>query len=156
MKIFLLFLTTVALLATPMFAQNFQASAGYSYTGTQHSGVDGSLQYNLNSTFGIKGDVAGYFPVGGGSTLFTAGPVVKFSVSKFQPFVEALVGLSYASKTKASQTAFATQFGGGIDYALTSKLSLRPIEVDYVWTDYGNSAVSNSTYKMSSGLVFNF
>ena len=109
MRKILLFLFSFALIATPMFAQNFQASAGYSYTGTQHSGVDGSLQYNLNSTFGIKGDVAGYFPAGGGSTLFTAGPVVKFSVSKFQPFVEALVGLSYASKTKASQTAFATQ-----------------------------------------------
>jgi opacity protein-like surface antigen len=155
-KIFLLFLTTIALLATPIFAQNFQAAVGYSYAGTQHSGVEGSLQYNLNSTFGIKADVAGYFPAAGGATLFTAGPVVKFSTGKFQPFAEALVGLSYASKTTGNQTVFATQLGGGIDYALSKSVSFRPIEVDYVWTDFGNSAVSNSTYKATSGLVFNF
>lgn len=85
------------------------------------------------------------------------GPRVSFSVGRFRPFAEALFGASHISESAgpffASDTSFATGFGGGIDYRLFMLLGWR-VEVDALQTRFFNSTQNN--LRVSTGLVLRF
>jgi hypothetical protein len=109
--------------------------------------------------------------------LFTYnfGPVLKFRSGKWQPFVEALGGgahsNTYSNLASACQTACtgavtpsnnAADFiiGGGLDIALTHSISIRPAQVDFVLTRFGNSFTAGnnnqSNLRYNGGIVFKF
>src|SRR5215470_19462656 len=73
---------------------------------------------------------------------FLFGPRLSVSVSKFRPFAHVLVGLAHAkisSTATDSDTSFATQVGGGLDYSVFGPLSWR-LEGDYLRTQlFGDS-----------------
>jgi hypothetical protein len=81
---------------------------------------------------------------------------IKIRTPKFQPFVHLLLGGAHSnvygnayknvcltagacSFSKApSGNAFALAFGGGVDIPLSKTISIRPVEVDYLLTDFTN------------------
>jgi opacity protein-like surface antigen len=72
----------------------------------------------------------------------TAGPQYKFSgSSRFTPFTHALFGIAHRNLTETlssvgndftdSTTSFAMNLGGGVDYTLNNRISVRLFQFDY-------------------------
>jgi opacity protein-like surface antigen len=124
-------------------------------------GLNASVAGFFNPAFGIKGDFSFHRNkdsasiIGGSNSLdsrvfyFMAGPTFKFrNASKFEPFVNALVGgahtrfnldtvrdvagVTQRSRFDTSSTDFAAGIGGGLDIRLGERFSLRAIQVDYM------------------------
>ena len=109
--------------------------------------------------------------------LFTynVGPVVKYRTSHFEPFVEALFGgahsntyqnlakacqLGCTTTSNPSNNAFDFVIGGGVDIPVTKNIAIRPAQVDFVLTRFGNSFTAGnnnqSNFRYNAGVVFRF
>jgi opacity protein-like surface antigen len=122
------------------------------------------------------------FPIGGTANvqgnLFTYlfGPQIKIHAPKVQPFVHLLFGGAhsnvYANAFKnicqpiigacafsraPSNNAFAMAFGGGVDIPVTHVISIRPAEVDYLYTNFTNqfNNSNQNNFRYSGGINFN-
>jgi opacity protein-like surface antigen len=62
--------------------------------------------------------------------------------------------------TTNSQNAFAMTVGGGLDYRLSSRFSIRPAQVEYLLTRFNeftdSRAQSQNNLRVSTGIVFRF
>jgi opacity protein-like surface antigen len=138
---------------------------------------------------GIKADFDGYTQGSGLKNQLTSlgyagqangnvftymfGPQIKKHSGKFQPFGEALFGAAHSNlytqiydaqngltSGSSNNNAFAMEFGGGLDYALTPHVQLRPVEVDYLYTRFGvngtNYTGNQNNFKYFAGLNFTF
>jgi hypothetical protein len=131
---------------------------------TQGSGVRSTL---TNHGIPVVGSVSG--------NLFTYmfGPQFKKHSGKFQPFVAALFGAAHSNTfgtlissvtgvttRGADNNAFAMQFGGGIDIPLSSRVQIRPFDVNYLYTQFGLAGSrykgSQNNFKYSGGFNFTF
>jgi opacity protein-like surface antigen len=153
-------------------------------------GGGGGFVYNVTPWIGVKADFAGYTQgsglknqltnlgyVGGqaNGNIFTYmfGPQIKKHSGKLQPFGEALFGAAHSNlyaqiynaqtgltSASSNNNAFAMQFGGGLDYALTPHIQLRPVEVDYLYTRFGINGTSytgaQNNFKYFAGVNFTF
>jgi hypothetical protein len=147
------------------------------------NGGGGAFTYFFNDLIGVKAEFEGY-----GSTtrtlvatgtnvqanLFTynVGPVVKYRHGKVQPFAEALFGGAHSNAYvnlcnasgacigSPSNNAFDFIIGGGVDISITKSISVRPAEVDYVLTRFGNNFTfgnnNQSNFRYQGGVVFSF
>ena len=109
--------------------------------------------------------------------LFTynVGPVLKYRGPRWEPFVEALFGgahsNTYSNLASACQTActgtltpsnnaFDFIIGGGLDISLSHHVSIRPVQVDFVLTRFGNDFTrgnnNQSNLRYNGGIVFRF
>jgi hypothetical protein len=112
----------------------------------------------------LVGDFGGqYGSLSGGSThliTYLAGPQFSFP-ARVSPFVHGLFGGAHESVNAnfsiaplGSSNAFAFAIGGGIDLKAERFVSLRLIQIDYVYTHlYGRS---QSAPRVSAGFVFHF
>jgi len=152
-------------------------------------GGGGGFVYNVTPWVGIKADFMGYTQgsglkdqlktlgyagqVDGNVFTYMFGPQIKKHSGKFQPFGEALFGAAHSNlyaqvfniengvtSGSSNNNAFAMQFGGGLDYALTPHIQLRPVEVDYLYTRFGvngtNYTGSQNNFKYFAGVNFTF
>jgi peptidoglycan-associated lipoprotein len=110
--------------------------------------------------------------------LFTYlfGPQIKVRTPKFQPFVHLLFGGAhsnvYANAFKTictpalgacafsnapSSNTFAMAFGGGIDIPIGHRVSIRPVEIDYLYTNFSNrfNNSNQNNFRYSGGINFN-
>jgi hypothetical protein len=111
--------------------------------------------------------------------LFTynVGPIVKFRTSHFEPFVETMfggahsnfwgnlykdctaIGCSVATKSP-SNNAFDFLIGGGLDIPVGEHIAIRPAEVDYLLTRFGNAFTkgnnNQSNFRYQAGIQFRF
>jgi len=106
---------------------------------------------------------------------YNVGPVFKHRSEHFEPFVEILFGgahsstyqnllkacaLSCTTVTNPSNNAFDFVIGGGFDVPVKHWLSIRPAQVDYVLTRFGNGFTkgnqNQSNLRYNGGLVFRF
>ena len=82
------------------------------------------------------------------------GPIVKFHKGRFYPFGYALPGITrliYPS-TNFHDSEVGLALGGGTDYALSNRLSLRPI--DFRWTAASIGSIPDrKEVSISAGLV---
>jgi hypothetical protein len=147
------------------------------------NGGGGAFSYFFTDMIGIKAEFEGY-----GSTtrtlvatgtnvqanLFTynVGPVIKYRQGKFQPFGEVLFGGAHANAYvnlcnasggcigSPSNNAFDFIIGGGLDIPVTKSISIRPAEVDFVLTRFGNNFTggnnNQSNFRYQAGVVFSF
>jgi opacity protein-like surface antigen len=109
--------------------------------------------------------------------LFTynVGPILKYRATRFEPFVETLFGgahsNTYSNLAQAcaltcpgthtpSNNAFSFIIGGGFDIALTKSIAIRPAQVDFVLTRFGNAFTAGnnnqSNLRYNGGIVFRF
>jgi len=128
--------------------------------------------YHVNDWLRLAGEFTGghssnISPLGQGLTLltFTGGPQISHRFGKFRPYGEVLVGGAHGSdsyfpsKTTSSTSAssFAFSTGGGLDINVTTNISLRAVDVQYLRTSFPN-AVNNEQNQMmiGAGVVFKF
>ncbi len=153
-------------------------------------GGGGGFVYNVTPWIGIKADFAGYTQgsglknqltnlgnaagqVNGNVFTYMFGPQIKKHSGKLQPFGEALFGAAHSNlysqlytaqtgltSANSNNNAFAMEFGGGLDFALTKHVQLRPVEVDYLYTRFGvngtNYTGAQNNFKYFAGVNFTF
>jgi hypothetical protein len=131
---------------------------------TQGSGVKQKL---IDNGYTVSGNVQG--------NVFTYmfGPQIKKHSGKFQPFGQALFGAAHSNaygniydsingltSASSNNNAFAMEFGGGFDYAITPHFQIRPVEVDYLYTRFGINGTSytgaQNNFKYFAGVNFTF
>jgi hypothetical protein len=180
-----------ALGATTAYGQEFSKFdlfAGYSYARANPNGPtlpsfnmnggEAQLVYNVNSSLSAVADFAGYRTsrltslepkdFRGSMYTYLFGPRISYRHSgRFTPFGQTLFGVAQAlSNTylNGSQTDFAMTVGGGFDFRLSRRISVRPIQADYLLTHFNEFQTfqlntSNSTQnnlRLSTGVVFHF
>ncbi|OLE10073.1 MAG: hypothetical protein AUG89_13030 [Acidobacteria bacterium 13_1_20CM_4_56_7] len=161
--------------------QTVEVFAGYSYlrANPSTSGVDGfslnggsaSIAYNVNNWLSGVADLGGYHSgdilgsgVDGTLSTYLFGPRVSYRhFGRVTPFGEVLFGVARAGSsvfaTTDSENAFAMTVGGGLDYRLSSHLSLRPAKVDYLLTRFSEPTLgtrNQNNLRVSTGIVFRF
>ena len=153
-------------------------------------GGGGGFVWNVTPWIGIKADFDGYtqgsglksqltnkgYTVGnidGNVFTYMFGPQIKKHSGKFQPFGQALFGAAHSNTyaqifntingnttSNNNNNAFAMEFGGGLDYAVTPHFQIRPVEVDYLYTRFGVNGTSytgsQNNFKYFAGVNFTF
>ncbi|MCI0349811.1 MAG: porin family protein [Acidobacteriales bacterium] len=161
----------------------FDIFGGYSYLNTEDvvpapfsvdlsgHGWDLAGTAHLNNWFGVTADLSGYYTdvfVGGANVDVSAhnflfGPTVSYRTSKYTPFAHSLFGASRASVDlgflapfgfSATDTAFAMALGGGVDWHLNERWSVRPVQLDYLMTRFASDTQNN--LRFSIGVVVRF
>jgi len=147
-------------------------SSNYDYQRTGNGG-SGYFEYNLNRMIGLVGDFGGYANTRKGindkALTYLFGPRFNWRHSRWNPYVQFLFGGAYAwsgpSGNSNTQNAFATAAGGGLDYKWTSHIAIKPVQVEYVMTQFDSAQLGGSTksfgdhqndVRYSAGVVFQF
>src|SRR6266404_1328831 len=126
------------------------------------SGLHTDLTYNLNSWFGLEGNVISAWggEIVGERTkyvLYAAGGRVGFGPlrKRLSPWAHALVGGVHVNPqvAGASKNSFALQAGAGADWAYNARVSLRA-EGDYVRSTLYSSTQNN--FQIGLGAVIHF
>ena len=150
---------------------------GYSYANADFNsndrsnlnGWEASLEGKFLPFIGIVADFSGYygtndfpssstiFHVDGREYNFLFGPRVSASVGRVRPFAHALFGAGHVNVSgqgySASDTAFSTALGGGVDFHLFPLLAWR-FQGDYLQTRFFGNQQNNGRF--STGIVLNF
>lgn len=123
--------------------------------------------------WGIAADIAGEHAASIGSSgvpfsmvTETFGPRYRWkSKKKLSFFGEGLIGEADGFDTvfpgtyaaRSSVSTFAVQIGGGVDYPLSPRFSLRALEASWVHTQFPNSADNKqNNLQLGAGLVLRF
>jgi hypothetical protein len=118
---------------------------------------------------------AGTYSSQGNMFTYLFGPVVKIPIPKITPFGEFLFGGSntngYTNLVKSidagggtiaknpTQHPFTMALGGGLDISVSKRVSIRPIEIDYLLSRYSNPLTSTNNqnnFRYNAGIVFKF
>ena len=146
----------------------FEIFGGYSYLrdeGHNLNGWTGTFIANVNSWFAIAADFDGHY----GSHSegleyvrvrehgFTFGPHFALkNRSRVTPFAFALFGGAHenvkAGEVTETATAFAANYGGGLDVRINESCSARVVQVDASYTRF--DGVGKTSPRFSAGLVF--
>jgi opacity protein-like surface antigen len=180
MRKFVLVSLIVAVLAGVSAAQDttpaFDVFGGYSYLNTENlaPGLDASghgweaaVTGHLNNWVGVTGDFDGHYSdflgVNVSTYNFLFGPTISYRKPKLTPYGHALFGASRVSidlgllgplGASATDTAFAMALGGGADWHVGEKWSVRVAQLDYLMTRFASTSQNN--LRFSTGLVFRF
>jgi len=124
-------------------------------------GVNTSISYYLNDWLGVEGNLlTGFAP-----EIFdrehvkllnlTGGPRIAWRQRRWEPWAHGLVGWAHEQPQTAgnSKNAFAAQLGGGADYRINPRLSLR-LEGDWLHTLFFSQSQNNFT--LIGGVVIHF
>ena len=138
------------------------------------NGWDASANINFNRWVGVEADLSGHYKgdCEGLSGLtckdlaFMGGPRFTYRIGKITAFGHGLFGddtLSASTNVSdvsvsASNTSFALATGGGVDYAVTNRISVRLGQADYFLTRHFNDigAPNQNNFRVSAGIVFTF
>ena len=114
-----------------------------------NTGFDGSINYYLPGAhnFGIVFDGSGHFatgrPTSTGVGFGMAGLQYKYHTNSLSPFVRVMVGAANLSPAYPptppggdNEWKAALAVGGGLDYVLNHRFSLRLAQADYIYTNY--------------------
>jgi opacity protein-like surface antigen len=156
--------------------KGFEVSGNYQFVrinpGSGASGINcqggsGSVGAYFTSRLGVIGEFGGCkvtgLPAGTSSheLSYLFGPRFYFPTrsGRIFPFVQSLFGGEQISASatglgSASNSAFAATAGGGADVTLTRSVSLRAIQVEYLFTHFGGASQNN--VRIQSGIVWRF
>ena len=128
------------------------------------NGGSGYIEYNINSTVGLVADFGGYANTRSGVSAtglsYLFGPRFNWRHSRLTPYVQFLFGGAYAwtpGGPTSTQNGFATAAGGGLDYQVSHHLAIKPIQVEYVMTQFPNAlglGGHQNDLRYSAGVVF--
>lgn len=147
--------------APPGVANHFTTNGGFLSAGY-------TFRYWLRAVGEVTGSHGNNIgPLGQNLTLitYTFGPEVVLHARRFEPYAHALVGSARGSDSYfprgvgdvTSATSFAYQFGGGLDYNLNHRISIRAIEAQYLHTAFPNGTDDSQNHLMlGAGIVFKF
>jgi outer membrane protein OmpA-like peptidoglycan-associated protein len=167
----------------PTFSLN-GGGGGIAYYFSKHFGIEGEFEGYGSYTHNFTIPTGPFCTVGpclvsaqGNLFTYNIGPIVKFRTKHVEPFVEALFGgahsnfygnlfkdcttLGCTARTNApSNNAFDFIIGGGIDIPVGKHVAIRPVQVDYLLTRFGNAFTrgnnNQSNFRYQAGVVFRF
>lgn len=96
-------------------------------------------------------------------TTYTVGPRVDFRLQRFSPYVQVLLGAAHASDSyfpengtySTSANSFAFSTGGGVEYFINHRFTIRVIEAQYLHTSFPNGGNDSQNHLMlGAGVVF--
>jgi peptidoglycan-associated lipoprotein len=137
------------------------------------NGGAGWFAYNFRSSLALVGEIGGTHASSINGTMagltlasFLGGPRYSWRhAGKFTPFAQLLMGVDRASGAltpaasglAGSATAFAATVGGGVDYAITRRLSFRAAQLDYYLTRFDNGVNNHqNNFRFGVGVVVRF
>jgi len=137
------------------------------------NGGEASATYHIRSWVSGVADFGGYHNgdilgsgVDGTLSTYLFGPRFTYrSYHHFTPFAETLFGVAHAGAGVAggtlgsTQNSFAMTIGGGVDYRINNRFSIRPLKVDYLLTRFNEGTPNNQTQnnlRASTGIVIHF
>jgi hypothetical protein len=116
------------------------------FTGTTN-GFIGAGEYNLSPNFSAVGEFGfGMQSISGVSTkdeLILGGLRMGYRSEKYRIYYNFLLGVNHASA--GSSTSGSSQFaiaplGGGLDFTINHRISIRPVQIDYVRMRLGSTS----------------
>jgi hypothetical protein len=153
----------------------FEVGLGYSWLHVNSAndnfhrtgdGGSGYFEYNVTSVLGLVADVGGYANTRTGlddqQMTYMFGPRFNFRHAKLTPYVQFLFGGAYAwvnpsGQNSLTQNAFATAAGGGLDWQVSNHIAIKPIQVEYVMTQFNDSfgfGGHQNDVRYTAGVVF--
>lgn len=162
----ILFAAVLALLALPAAAQDtpvVDIFAGYSYLrsdpgplpSANTSGWNAAVTWNWNKWLGLKADVSGHYCCDSSKEHnFLFGPEFTLHRGKLRPFLHGLAGVSVGRSDTFSENTWAFAAGGGLDWRVHDRISIRVAQADWLGTGYVDDLRNN--FRLSAGLVFHF
>lgn len=185
LRVLVCLLTLVSLYGAAAHAQDnpkVDVFAGYSYvranpgpTSNNDFSLNGgsvSVDYHVFGWLGAVADFGGYHNgdvrgtrTSGTLTTYLFGPRVTLrSYHRFTPYTQALFGFGRGTSDVSgvlagNQNAFAMTVGGGVDYKINNRFSVRPLQVEYLLTRFREGTTSNQTennLRASTGIVVHF
>jgi opacity protein-like surface antigen len=184
-KVVVCLLALVSFFGVAAFAQDtpkVDVFAGYSYVreNPATSGIDAfnlhggsaSIAYNANHWLSAVADFGGYHSsdilgtgVDGTLSTYLFGPRISYHRdSRITPFGQVLFGVAHIGGSNGlafstSNNSFAMAVGGGVDYKISHRFSIRPVQVEYLLTRFnelGLGAENQNNLRVSTGVVFHF
>jgi len=80
--------------------------------------------------------------------------------SAFQTICQPIAGGCVGVKSSPSNNGWAVMFGGGVDIPINHMVSIRPAQLDYLLTRFGNfftqANANQNNFRYSAGVNFNF
>ena len=178
-------MASVSLFGAATYAQDvpkFDVFAGYSYMreNPATSGIDSfsmnggsaSLAYNASPWISAVADFGGYHTnnilgtgIGGTLSTYLFGPRISYRhYSRITRFGQVLFGVAHIGGHdglgfSSSNNSFTMAIGGGVDFKVSHRLSVRPFQVDYLMTRFnelGLGAQNQNNLRASTGAVFHF
>lgn len=168
----------------------FRFNPGLSKYFNSHSlnGGGGQVTFFITPNIGLAGDLQGYGSytqctkpgaiiqgcASGNLFTYMFGPQLKARMGKLEPFGEVLLGGAHSNlyanacskisglcgSKSPSNNAFSLAVGGGVDFAVTEKITIRIVDADYVLTRFGNNFTggnnSQSNFRFQTGVQFRF
>jgi hypothetical protein len=166
---FLLFTALVlctSLTAKAQIQPHAEVFGGYSYmrfnpqfegSNVNLNGWNASVNFKFLPVVGIVGDFAGDYGspggVSGNVTTYMFGPQISLP-APVSPFAHVLFGGAHINVSGLTDNSYAMGFGGGIDIHAGHHLAVRVIEVDDIYTQFGNG--HQNSPRASAGLVLRF
>lgn len=127
-----------------------------------NNGWASQFSINCNRWVAVALDVNGHYGNSASAHGVALGPQFKLRWRRLAPFSEILLGVQdFGPKQSPNQNAATYIFGGGVDLRITPRLSIRPIQIDFVNTYYnvltkpGQGNLFNG-FRNLSGLVYAF
>src|SRR5580692_6155209 len=124
-------------------------SASYDYQRTGNGG-SGYFEYNVNPVLGLVADFGGYANTRTGindkALTYLFGPRLNLRhFARWTPYMQFLFGGAHAwsgpNDLQQTQDSFATAAGGGLDFNWTKRISIKPIQVEYVMTQFDSASL---------------
>jgi opacity protein-like surface antigen len=148
------------------------ATPGPAFPNFSVNGGSASFAYNPRRWYSIMGEFSGYHigKIGAASVntgLFTYmfGPQIYLhSFGRFMPFAQDLFGVAHSGGGSLgvpnSRSSFAMALGGGVDFPVRGRLSLRFGPVDYLLTQFRETATggrkAQNNLRLSGGIRYRF
>lgn len=135
--------------------------------GANLNGWELSATYKPGHVLGYTADFSGHYGTTQGASThlqtYLFGPQLSFP-GPVSPFVHGLIGGAHESVGSGSSGAnvtiptsrggFAAALGAGIDLKVLPFISLRPIQLDYLWTTFHGGTQSQP--RISAGVILHF
>jgi opacity protein-like surface antigen len=124
------------------------------------NGWNASVALNGNKWLGFVADFGGVYGsvesvnVRTHSIMF--GPRIAVRKGKLTPFFQAVFGYARITGDDGDFTEndFGMAFGGGLDINVSSRLAVRPVQVDYFTVKAGSTGDFSDNLRYSAGIVF--
>ena len=163
----------VCLTFLPVAAQDTpkaEVFGGYTWSGGNFHGWNSSVTGNVTRGFGITADFSGHYgnELAGSIRIdqrahsFLFGPRYAFRGKRFTPFVYGLLGATHfresatiaGQKLSASDTAFSSAIGAGMDIRVNDRVAVRAFQIDYFRPTFFNEAHHRG--RLAFGVVLHF
>jgi hypothetical protein len=130
-------------------------------------GGGGQFEYNANNWLGAVVDLAGYGAFAtsngtlvGGAFTYLFGPRANFRLGKVTPFAQVLFGgvrTTDGIGVSGPQNNFAMTAGGGIDFKVSKRFFIRPVQVEYLMTRLPNGLNNREdNLRIGAGIIVRF